>query len=190
MLPIVHFSSISQGSVYSLCCALGANAVSMPVPGYGAPGGAATRPVREDELYYVIFFVHFHGGSLHRCTFPFGIVCRDFWHDNFYKKRMQSCSCALASQPPTTRLWELLQGFSLTNRSGSTEMCSWWLLSLLSFSPAVKLRYKAHLKDVQDPPILLPPDSALIVLFPEEPRSSLEAGSYFQSHCLLDIPGI
>lgn len=78
MLPVVHFSSISQGSVYSLCCALGANAVSMPVPGYGAPGGAATRPVREDELYYVIFFVHFHGGSLHRCTFPFGIVCRDF----------------------------------------------------------------------------------------------------------------
>lgn len=78
MLLIVHFSSISQGSVHSSCCALGTHVVSMPVPGCGVPGGVATRLVHEDELYYVIFFVCFHGGSLHRCMFPFGIVCRDF----------------------------------------------------------------------------------------------------------------
>lgn len=66
-------------------------------------------------------FLCFHGGSLHRCTFLFGIVCRGFWHDNFYTKRVQSCSCALASQPPTTSPWELLKDCSsLTKHSGST----------------------------------------------------------------------
>lgn len=71
-------------------------------------GGAATRAAHEDELYCVIFFVQFHSGSLHAGVVPFGTVCKDFWRNSFYTKRMQSCSCVLASLCPTSRLFKLL----------------------------------------------------------------------------------
>lgn len=59
----------------------------------------------------------------------------------------------------------------------------------VDFSTPLNLCFKYHLKDVQAPPVLLPPDSALIMLFPEELTSILEDGSYFQS-LFLDIPGM
>lgn len=71
-------------------------------------GGAATGAAHEDELYCAIFFVQFHNSSLKGDEFPFGTVCKDFWRNNFYTKRMQSCSGVLASLPPTSRLCELL----------------------------------------------------------------------------------
>lgn len=74
------------------------------------------------RFFYVIFFVCFHGSRLHRRTFPFGLACRDFWCNNFYTKRVQSCSCALACQLSTTRPLELHQGCSsLSNWSGSAD---------------------------------------------------------------------
>lgn len=70
-------------------------------------------------------------------------------------------------------------------QSGSTAR----EVQLIITFPTVKLCYKAQMRHVQAPCIFLPSDSALIVPFPEGPRSSLEA-DYFQSHCLLDIIGI
>lgn len=52
---------------------------------------------------------------------------------------------------------------------------------LVDFFTPLKLCFKGHFKDVRASPLLLLPDSALIVLFPKELRSSLEGVSCFQS---------
>ncbi|KAI1239711.1 hypothetical protein IHE44_0011138 [Lamprotornis superbus] len=59
----------------------------------------------------------------------------------------------------------------------------------VDFSTPLDLCFKCYLKDVQAPLVLLPPDSALIVLFPDKLTSGLEDGSYFQL-LFLNILGI
>lgn len=166
-----------RGIIYYSCCTLGTNDVSMPVPDYGAPGAY-------EEIYCVIFFVYFHGSRLHRCTFPFGLVCRDLWCNNFY-------TVLLCTGLPSVhhQVMGATQAVYQIGQTAQMEMCSSWLLSPLSFLPPLKLCYKAHLKDVQASPH--PPYSWLCIDLAVSRRAKvLEVGSSFQSHCLLNDPGI
>lgn len=154
-------------------------------------GGAATG-LSWRSSWLCDFLCFFHGHCLHLCSFPFvlaaGISDLATTTQGGCKTTVKNQPLSLAPQdcgsPPRPQ--------QSARHSGSLTRVihSWWLLSTMSFSPPVKLCYKARISHIQAAHIFLTSDFLLIVPYPEEPRSSLEVGSLFQSHCLLDIPGI
>lgn len=179
MLCVVHFSPVSQGSLYS---------------------AAPWAPMLFQYLCQVMVL---RWSSYQTCPWRWALLCnflcsvswwqlaqgcvslwdslQDFWCNTFYTKRMQSCSCVLlASHYQAERASLRLQQShklvrQLRQRCAADGSFPCWL-----FHPSETV-LQASLERCFSSPLLLPPDSALIVLFPEELRSSLEDSSYFQS---------
>lgn len=131
---------------------MGTNAVPMPVPGYGAPGRAVTRHPHEDELYYLIFFV-FMVAACTGVRFPLGEIAGI---SDVTTSTQRGCKAAfvlwrLSLPPPGCVSCSKAAAVSRSGQAAQLEMCSSWVLSLLSFSLTL-LCYKAHLRDGQPPP--------------------------------------